>query len=251
MISLKLSNMDTQIKDIPVSEQNNETNTVEKDPVGDMLESLKKNQKLIFALVGSALVAFGAFTAMESYKKNQEMKAQAGLFKIEKQIENFERKMAKDKKTSSDYKFEDSYAGFATSLESFISSNKDKKAAMRASLLLARIYGEYSKPEKALNALNLLQPKVEASMLSVLFHTQKLTQLIDTKNFDEAVSLADKILSIKELDFTHAVAKLKKAIAVEAKGAKEEARTLYKQVSEDYPEHPAGQTAKQYLRIAN
>jgi TolA-binding protein len=47
------------------------------------------------------------------------------------------------------------------------------------------------------------------------------------------------------------MAKLKKAVAVEAKGDVAEAKALYKQVSEDYPEHPAGKTAKQYLRISN
>lgn len=233
-----------------MSEETKETNTIEKDPVGELLESLQKNQKLIFGLVGSLVVAFGAYTGVESYKKNQEMKAQAGLFKIEKQIESFEKNLAKDKTDKANLKFEDSYGKFTPSLEKFIASNTDKKAAVRASLLLARMYGEYAKSEEALKALNLVKPEVEASMLSVLYHTQKLTQLIDNKSYDQAVSLADKILSIKEMDYTHAVAKLKKALAVEAKGSVDEARALYKQVSEDYPEHPAGQSAKQYLRIA-
>lgn len=234
-----------------MSEDNKQTNVIEKDPVQDMLESLKQNQKVIFGIVGSLLVAFGAYTGVRSYQNLQEMEAQASLFKIEKKIEKIEESLQKENKKKADLKFEESYGPLVSDLETFIKANPNKKASLRAAMQAADIYSDYGMTEKALTALSLVQTEFKADTLAVLFHTNKMSRLIDGNKFDEAIQIADKILAISELEFTHAVAKLKKAVAVEAKGEKEEARALYKQISEDYPEHPAGKAAQQFLRIAN
>lgn len=233
-----------------MSDNENQINSVEKDPVQDMVEILKKNQKAIIGLLGSLLLAFGVYSGVKQYQHSAELEAQAKLFKIEKQLEKVERGLQKKQVKREDVKFDESYKPIAGSLESFIKSNQGKKASLRASIMLARLYGEFSQNDKALEAINLVNPPVKADMLNVLFHTQKITQFIDNEKYDDAIKLADKLLGMKEISFTHAMAKLKKAVAVEAKGDLAEAKALYKQVSEDYPEHPAGKTAKQYLRIS-
>ena len=114
---------------------------------------------------------------------------------------------------------------------------------------LAKILSEEGESQKALEVLDMVKDSLGSGALSSLYKTQKLSLYLDTENYDAAVKLADEMIAKKDESFAHPLAYLKKAIAVEKKGDIEEAKAIYKKLSSDYPEHSAGKTAMQYLRI--
>ncbi|MEC9281374.1 MAG: tetratricopeptide repeat protein [Bdellovibrionota bacterium] len=227
----------------------------QQDPLTEVLEAFKKQQKLI---LGAVLVVFGVFggiTAKKSIEAANETEAQSKLFKIEKELQSLKEEQTKQaavkeaEEKTADVDTKTQMKSLEDQLSSFVSEHKDLKAGVRASLILAKILSEEGQSDKAVEALDMVKTSLGSGALASLYKTQKLSLYLDTEKYDEAVKLADEIIAKKDESFAHPVAYLKKAIAVEKKGEIEEAKAIYKKLSADYPEHSAGKTAKQYLRI--
>ena len=227
----------------------------QQDPLTEVLEAFKKQQKLI---IGAVLVVFGVFggiTVKKSMDAANETEAQSKLFKIEKELQSINEEKAKQaavKDEKAETEAVDTKAqleAVESQLNSFVSENKSLKAGVRASLILAKILSEEGESQKALEVLDMVKDSLGSGALSSLYKTQKLSLYLDTENYDAAVKLADEMIAKKDESFAHPMAYLKKAIAVEKKGDIEEAKAIYKKLSSDYPEHSAGKTAMQYLRI--
>ena len=78
--------------------------------------------------------------------------------------------------------------------------------ALRASIVLSEIYTSYGKHEEALNALNTIGESAIDEGIKLLFHIAKISKLLDSEKYDEAVSLSDKLLANKDLNAKRAPA---------------------------------------------
>lgn len=234
-----------------------------------------KNVVLVASLVIGLLVIGGAFSVFDYFKTKKENDLQSEMSKIERQYtdkktkfkealqaENIKAPAATKKETPTPVlvkatgDLEKDYGSEVTGFQDLVAKNPNSKAAQMSAIYLADIYSDYKQPEKAIDALNKVVPKNDASdILSALAVNLKAGLLADQGNCPQAIDIWQNIIKQKKADFLHGEAKLRSAVCYEKMNDSVKAEQFYTElskstISKDEPEDKAvTEDAKKYLRL--
>ncbi len=239
-----------------------------------------KNVVMVAGVVISLLVLGGAFSVFDYFKTKKENELQSEMSRIERQYtdkktkfkealqaENIKAPAATKKETlkqetpmpalvKATGDLEKDYGSEVTGFQDLVVKNPKSKAAQMSAIYLAEIYSEYKQPEKAIETLNKVVPKNDASdILSALAVNLKAGLLADQGNCPQAVDIWQSIIQQKKADYLHGEAKLRSAVCYEKMNDSTKAEQFYTElskstVSKDEPEDKAvTEDAKKYLRL--
>ncbi len=215
-----------------VSKKDSDTEHDVQDRLQDFKSVIEKKQKTLVAYGLVALSAIIVISGIVLYRYNANVKAQQLEYDAYKTYYNLYQKTPLPAPEKA-----------AKALELYRQAYEKKKSA-RLLLSIAAVSEELGKHEEALKALDDLTRRFSRDAVHVPLAYQMISDIQLRKgNRDEARKALDKITAAPGEMLKDAVL-AQKARMLEQDGKKDEAKVLYKQLIETYPDSPYGEEAK-------
>jgi predicted negative regulator of RcsB-dependent stress response len=233
------------------------------------------------AVVG-VLIGLG-LVGLNWWKSNQEMKASAAYYKIEKELQKkqeqfdlfesstqiraaaedarkLDKKKAQNKKDKTNEGELPAIEGLAATgdltkdygqipqqLESVIQSFPNSAAGQLAALTGASLYLKHGQFDQALGILS--KTKKSTDLMQGLVSFQKAKALADAGQCPEAVKEIDSLLKVKATKFVHQEAQLKQAFCYEKMKELDKAEQIYRKLMAEQVGSPTSKMAEKFLRL--
>lgn len=102
-------------------------------------------------------------------------------------------------------------------------------------------------------AIDLAESKIETLEKDSLAYAMGLIQLgslqMEANNYDKAIESFSKIESLEQASFLKGEAMIKKGLCYQALDKIDEAKSVFTQASQEYPDSEYGESAKKYLKV--
>lgn len=213
---------------------------------------------LVVSLLAVMLIGGGGFTAWKMISESKEKDLQAKYYDLEavvnKKRADFE--MAKNPQpgqpaptgvTKPSGDLAKDYGDVTQSLAEFVRQHPKSAAGSMAALNLASLQTEYNQSAEAIQTLKTVD--TQKNLLGALVRMELATQLANSGNCPEAVTMWKDLTSLDSAKFLKAEAKLKMGLCAETQGDVAQAQSIYKEVESEFKESAAGRSASQYLRL--
>ncbi|MFK8137319.1 MAG: tetratricopeptide repeat protein [Bdellovibrionales bacterium] len=232
-------------------EKNQEPAPKNNDMFLDFMESswraIEPYKGYLLGLIVIGLLGLASVTGYEAYKESNELAAQTDYFQIEKKVTKAQENIAKEKAEDKD--FEKTFGPLLSELESFAKEESGSKASVRAMLKASEIYVNVKQFDKALESLRWAEVSASEDILYKLFNMNFASRLMDNEKYAEAIGRLETYSFENSFESLYSMAQFKKAISLEKLGKTEEAKTIYKRLSSDFPDTETGRKAKYFLRL--
>ncbi len=194
-----------------------------------------------------------AWTGVNYYFEQKELKAQKAYFLIEKDYEQFlsdwEKNKDKDKdKDENIIKNKEQADQLAHRFSSFFNENKNTLASVMATLSLADLYERLENVDQAIEALEKVKNVSKSTVINSLALNQLGRLFAHKKDCNQSIEIWKKILDRKEQEFLHGDVQLKIGLCYEQLQDLEKAKEYYTKVKIGKANSSASQIAKKYLR---
>ncbi|MCB0411944.1 MAG: tetratricopeptide repeat protein [Bdellovibrionales bacterium] len=210
---------------------------------------MEDNKWAILTVFVIVILAAATWVGMEKWQTHQELKAQASLFEIYKDIEKKQEDWDKKKEDSS-LTYESVFQPDVEKLESEIKQHRTTVAAQTMAMRLADLLADHEKFDKAVEVLKQVEPSVpQNTWMASLFRLQFSSLLSKVGQTDQAVKELEQVSQSKSSKFLHSEALIKIAVLSEEKGDSEKARELYSQIVLDHPDSEASRLAQARLYL--
>lgn len=224
---------------------------------------VEKHLKSIISIFMILIIASVVMIAKNHFDKKAEKTAINELYPLEAPVlktkDNFERAKIgraddgtplKEKLAPASGDLQKDYGASLTSLEAFASSHKKFVAGAEAALIVAGIYSDYAKPEKAVEVLTPIAEYFQTGgprLISGLLEMSLGTALATKGDCKSAVAAWEKIIKDEKQKFLAPDAYLKSGVCYDSLGDSAKAKEQYEKASSS-GENSAAKTAKTLLR---
>lgn len=225
---------------------------------------LDKNQKMVKAVVLAIFLAMSGYLGFNWLQSKLEQRAQEDYYKVEKPLLDLQRdyalgkraetvkdadKAAQPKGKTASGDLEKDYGSALKAVESYALANKGKQSAAEAALFVVQIAKEYAAFDRALAVVSEVRKSysIETTTGGMLAFAEA-NLLAESKKYDAAVSIYEKILQAKELKAFTAEAALRAGICLAELGQKDRAIETLKKAESEGEKTSAAQASKNLRR---
>ena len=232
-----------------------------------ILKWIEDNAAVVFSVIAIATLGGVGYTGYTYWQSHREAQASEAIYKYEADLRKAEEKVrderakklqeaASDKSKTKpalevvrpvDYAKD--YQSSVQKVKEAIKAHSGTRSALVSALNLSYFLQQQKQFQEALEVLEIPTSRPgSGDFLGGFWRMHLGVMLLENNKAEEAIRVYDEVINSAALKAFQPEALLKKGVALELKGAKDQARSVYEKLSREFPNTEASTTASQYLR---